>query len=30
VKYADSFVVLAKEEMTTQGINDRLIEIGRF
>jgi hypothetical protein len=30
VKYADDFLVMAREETVTQGMNDRLIEIGRF
>jgi hypothetical protein len=29
VKYADTCVLLAKEEMVLQGITDRVIEVGR-
>jgi hypothetical protein len=30
VKYADDFVLLAKEDAVLQGITERLIEIGRW
>jgi hypothetical protein len=30
VKYADDLVLLAREEKLLQGMNDRLIEIGRW
>jgi hypothetical protein len=30
VKYADDFVLLAKEEMVLQGMIDRLIKTGRY
>ena len=30
VKYADDFVLMAKEETVLQDMSDRLIEIGRY
>jgi hypothetical protein len=30
VKYVDDLVLMAKEETVLQGMNDKLIEIGRY